>query len=361
MRGTPFEVDQDWLLRRGKLAAVLGASMAIRRTLLTDFPPMEGRVEDNMLTLRAVLAGRCFCVQQSLIGYRRHDANLGDWVFDRSANDGHVRTPQSPRAPDVSGDRRRPAQVRRRAAGSSGSKRVVGLQLADMYALEADMREAVLDQPRHRLAGPLWRGLMHPGLRRKSLERAMKLVLPRSTFGQGDLAGRAGGRFKDWNRRRLDSRRIRHADRRGEGPDYAQWVAQFDTIDDSKRAALIERANKLPPMPIAIVMPVYNPSPAWLAEAIDSVIAQAYPHWELCIADDLSTDPKSSHARRYAQRDKRIRVIHRTVNGHISAASNSALEIVPRRGSRCSTTTTCSRNTRCCASPKRSRPRPMSR
>ena len=121
----------------------------------------------------------------------------------------------------------------------------------------------------------------------------MKLVLPRSTFGQGDLAGRAGGRFKDWNRRRLDSRRIRHADRRGEGPDYTQWVAQFDTIDDAKRAALIERANKLPPMPIAIVMPVYNPSPAWLAEAIDSVIAQAYPHWELCIADDLSTDPAS--------------------------------------------------------------------
>lgn len=330
VRGTPFEVDQDWLLRRGKLAAVLGASMAIRRTLLTDFPPMEGMVEDNMLTLRAVLAGRCFCVQQSLIGYRRHDANLGDWVFDRSANDAATYERRNRRVlqmyREIAADQRKCVAAR---PDLPENKRVVGLQLADMYALEADMREAVLDQPRHRWVGPLWRGLMHPGLRRKSLERAMKLVLPRSTFGQGDLAGRAGGRFKDWNRRRLDSRRIRHADRRGEGPDYAQWVAQFDTIDDSKRAALIERANKLPPMPIAIVMPVYNPSPAWLAEAIDSVIAQAYPHWELCIADDLSTDPEVvATLDRYAQRDKRIRVIHRTVNGHISAASNSALEIV---------------------------------
>ena len=123
VRGTPFEVDQAWLLRRGKLAAVLGASMAIRRTLLTDFPPMEGMVEDNMLTLRAVLAGRCFCVQQALIGYRRHDANLGDWVFDRSANDAATYERRNRRVlADVSRDRRRPAQVRRRAAGSPGSQ-----------------------------------------------------------------------------------------------------------------------------------------------------------------------------------------------------------------------------------------------
>ncbi|MGO4552263.1 glycosyltransferase [Lysobacter sp. 2RAF19] len=330
VRGTPFEVDQRWLLRRGKLAAVLGASMAIRRTLLTDFPPMEGMVEDNMLTLRAVLAGRCFCVQQSLIGYRRHDANLGDWVFDRSANDAATYERRNRRVlamyREIAADQRKCVAAR---PDLPEDKRATGLQLAEMYALEADMREAVLDQPRHRWLAPLWRGLMHPGLRRKSLERAVKLVLPRSTFGQGAIAERAGGHFKTWNRRRLDQRRIRNADRRGEGTDYTQWVAQFDTIDDSNRAALVERAKRLPPMSIAIVMPVYNPSPAWLAEAIDSVLAQAWPHWELCIADDLSTDPEVvATLDTYAARDKRIRVVHRTVNGHISAASNSGLEIV---------------------------------
>jgi hypothetical protein len=37
-RGTPYEIDQRWLLKRGKLAAVLGASMAIRRTLAHRLP-----------------------------------------------------------------------------------------------------------------------------------------------------------------------------------------------------------------------------------------------------------------------------------------------------------------------------------
>ncbi|KGQ18077.1 Glycosyl transferase family 2 [Lysobacter dokdonensis DS-58] len=329
-RGTPYEVDQAWLLRRGKLAAVLGASMAVRRTLLTDFPPMEGKVEDNMLTLRGALAGRCFCLQQSLLGYRRHDANLGDWVFDRSANDAATYERRNRRVlamyREIAADQRKCIAAR---PDLPDAKRALGAQLADMYSLEADMREAVLDQPRHRWIAPLWRGLMHPGLRRKSAERAVKLVLPRSAFGQSAMAERAGGRLKDWNRRRLDARRIRLADQRGEGADYAQWVAQFDTIHDGNRASFVARANKLPPMPIAVVMPVYNPSPKWLAEAIDSVIAQVYPHWELCIADDVSTDPDViATLDAYAQRDPRIRVVHRTVNGHISAASNTGLEIV---------------------------------
>jgi hypothetical protein len=61
-------------------------------------------------------------------------------------------------------------------------KRRLGASLADMYALEADMREAILDRPRREWLAPLWRGLRHPGLRRKSAERALKLLLPRRFF-----------------------------------------------------------------------------------------------------------------------------------------------------------------------------------
>lgn len=46
------------------------------------------------------------------------------------------------------------------------------------------MREAVLDKPRSQWLAPLWRGLRHPGLRRKSAERAFKLLLPRRLFGR---------------------------------------------------------------------------------------------------------------------------------------------------------------------------------
>ena len=79
---------------------------------------------------------------------------------------------------------------------------------------------------------------------------------------------------------------------------------------------------------ISILLPVYNTDEVWLRKCLDSVLAQLYPYWELCIADDASTMP---HIRRileeYRAMDGRIRVIFREVNGHISAASNSALSL----------------------------------
>jgi GT2 family glycosyltransferase len=58
------------------------------------------------------------------------------------------------------------------------------------------------------------------------------------------------------------------------------------------------------------------------------VLAQSYPHWELCIADDASTaDHIRPVLRDYIDRDCRVRVVYRQQNGHISEASNSALAI----------------------------------
>ena len=76
-------------------------------------------------------------------------------------------------------------------------------------------------------------------------------------------------------------------------------------------------------------MPVYNPPLNMLEEAIHSVQAQLYTNWELCIADDASTNSKvKSLLKRYADRDPRIKVVFRKENGHISLASNSALKLV---------------------------------
>lgn len=80
---------------------------------------------------------------------------------------------------------------------------------------------------------------------------------------------------------------------------------------------------------IAVLMPVWNPRPAHLAAALDSVLAQSYGRWQLCIADDASTDPVIPEMlRAYAARDARIRLVIREENGHISRASNSALGLV---------------------------------
>ncbi|MEB3282275.1 MAG: glycosyltransferase [Lyngbya sp.] len=79
---------------------------------------------------------------------------------------------------------------------------------------------------------------------------------------------------------------------------------------------------------ISIIVPVFNPPEAYLRAAIQSVLNQTYSHWELCIADDASTFPYvRTVLEEYAQQDTRIKPIFRTENGHISACSNSALEI----------------------------------
>ena len=80
---------------------------------------------------------------------------------------------------------------------------------------------------------------------------------------------------------------------------------------------------------IAVAMPVYNPDPAHLEAAIVSVQAQLYPHWELCIANDASTNPQIAEILdHFVAEDARIKVVHRPMNGHISLATNSAFELV---------------------------------
>jgi glycosyltransferase involved in cell wall biosynthesis len=110
---------------------------------------------------------------------------------------------------------------------------------------------------------------------------------------------------------------------------YAEWIDRFDTIDDSVRTKIKSKIAEMPVHPlISVVMPTYNSNPVWLREAIDSVLHQLYPHWELCIADDASTDSTTRPILEdYARRDGRIKVVYREQNGHISSASNSALAI----------------------------------
>ena len=79
---------------------------------------------------------------------------------------------------------------------------------------------------------------------------------------------------------------------------------------------------------ISIILPVFNPPGLFLRECLDSVLAQTYPHWELCIADDASTESYVGKIlAEYRERDRRIKVIFRSQNGHICRASNSALEM----------------------------------
>ncbi len=111
--------------------------------------------------------------------------------------------------------------------------------------------------------------------------------------------------------------------RSGPNRTYADWIRVFEA--DSGNTARTRWGSK---PTISVVLPAYNTHEPFLRAALDSVLEQSYPNWELCIADDCSTEP---HVRtvlgEYAQRDSRIRVTYRGNNGHISEASNSALSL----------------------------------
>lgn len=81
----------------------------------------------------------------------------------------------------------------------------------------------------------------------------------------------------------------------------------------------------LPNKPIiSIVCPVYNTSKSLLQQCIQSVLYQAYPHWELCLTDDGSTDMHvKSIITEYVHSDKRIKVRFLNENQGISGASNA--------------------------------------
>lgn len=109
---------------------------------------------------------------------------------------------------------------------------------------------------------------------------------------------------------------------------YQVWLKKNYPNQNNLRS-MVRKSSLLAYQPtISIILPVYNPPPEFLRRAIASVVNQVYPYWELCIADDASTDRQIRKIlTEYAAKDSRIKVVFRPENGHISACSNSALEI----------------------------------
>jgi glycosyltransferase involved in cell wall biosynthesis len=79
------------------------------------------------------------------------------------------------------------------------------------------------------------------------------------------------------------------------------------------------------PANISLVMTVYNRE-IYLPQALDSILAQTYPHWQLTLWDDGSTDASPEIARAYASRDSRIQFIPAVHTGRIPAL-HAAIQI----------------------------------
>lgn len=110
---------------------------------------------------------------------------------------------------------------------------------------------------------------------------------------------------------------------------YQAWVEKYDAMTPQDMLLLRSAASALRDGPlISLIMPVYDPPLSFLERAIQSIAQQAYGNWELCIADDCSTNAEvAPFLQRLASEDPRIKMCRRRENGGIAAASGSALEL----------------------------------
>lgn len=132
--------------------------------------------------------------------------------------------------------------------------------------------------------------------------------------------------LSEWNRRRLERRKFARRNRLT--PSYQAWVEANATPSPADLDAWRRLGSQGDQPLVSVLLPVYNAKPQHLKAAIASVQAQTHERWELCIADDASTQPEVRDIiRTAASSDPRIKFCFRPTNGHISEASNSALAL----------------------------------
>lgn len=181
----------------------------------------------------------------------------------------------------------------------------------------------------------------------RSLRRAVRWSLDRRTWRPGVRMSTAGRRLYDLGRtgiwvirnegwksvwRRAKRRLAAALGRRpaGAGPplDYRDWITMNEPdqedLDQQRKTAL-----KLPYRPlISIITPTWDPPPDSLRQTIESVLAQTYGNWELCIVDGGSKQPAVRETLEgFAAHDGRIRVKFLKDNLGISGNSNEALAL----------------------------------
>lgn len=76
---------------------------------------------------------------------------------------------------------------------------------------------------------------------------------------------------------------------------------------------------------ISIVVPIYNVE-NYLRDCIESVFKQSFGDWELILVDDGSNDKSPVICDEYARKDKRVKVVHKT-NGGLVSARKAGLEV----------------------------------
>ena len=100
------------------------------------------------------------------------------------------------------------------------------------------------------------------------------------------------------------------------------------------------RSRRQPPL-LSVVIPIYNVE-RYIADCLESLLAQSYLAFEAILVDDGSTDESVAVAQRYAAEDPRLRIVHQANAGLGAARNRGVAEARGATTSRSSTPTTCS-------------------
>jgi glycosyltransferase involved in cell wall biosynthesis len=113
------------------------------------------------------------------------------------------------------------------------------------------------------------------------------------------------------------------------GNDYSAFIALNDTLKKADIRAMRKQVSQLPLRPvISLIMPVHAPIEEFFREALDSVIKQIYPHWELLLAGNFSTDTQSyAIANEYRSKNTQVKIVSAKPGADLAATLNSALEL----------------------------------
>lgn len=111
--------------------------------------------------------------------------------------------------------------------------------------------------------------------------------------------------------------------------DYPAWVKVADRVAEDRVARFKVQSKQWPTRPrFSVLMPVYRPDIGFLERALQSVLSQDYPDWELCIVDDASPDvAHMPWLETVAAGEARVLLLRLQSNGGIAATTNAALAL----------------------------------
>ncbi len=105
--------------------------------------------------------------------------------------------------------------------------------------------------------------------------------------------------------------------------DYGGWIKYNEPKDADIKNQMKKKFSISPK--ISIVVPMYNTKEKFFKGLIDSVIAQSYPNWELCLAD--GSPKQNENFKKYYEKDERIKYKFLGENKGISGNTNEAIKM----------------------------------